>query len=121
MSWLLLAIIIVSTTAGEVLQAMGMRRHGEIHDFRPGALGRAAAVLARGWQIPVAIFSMAISFFAFMSLLSTTSMSFAVPATAASAALETALAKFLLKETIGWRRWLGAGLVVCGVALLRPS
>jgi hypothetical protein len=36
-----------ATTAGEVLQAAGMRRHGEIRDFRPGAIGRALAVLAR--------------------------------------------------------------------------
>ena len=36
----LVAIIVLATTIGEVLQAMGMKHHGEIHDFRPGALGR---------------------------------------------------------------------------------
>ena len=41
MKWLLIAIIVGATTVGEVLQALGMRRHGEIRDFRPGALGRA--------------------------------------------------------------------------------
>ena len=31
---------------------------------------------------------------------------------------ETVLAKYLLKEQVGWKRWAGAGLVACGVALL---
>ena len=47
MRWVAIAIIVAATTVGEVLQAMGMRRHGEIRDFRPGAIGRALALLAR--------------------------------------------------------------------------
>ena len=43
MKWLLVALMVGATTAGEVLQAAGMRRHGEIRDFRPGAIGRALA------------------------------------------------------------------------------
>ena len=61
---------------------------------------------------------MAVSFFAFMSLLSISELSFAVPATAVTYVLETALAKFLLRERICWGRWAGASLVACGVALL---
>ena len=70
MKWLLIAIIVAATTAGEVLQAMGMRRHGEIRDFRPGALGRALAVLARNRFVIGSVVAMAVSFFAFMGLLS---------------------------------------------------
>ena len=44
MRWLLIGIIVAATTAGEVLQAAGMRRHGEIRDFRPGAIGRGGAL-----------------------------------------------------------------------------
>ena len=47
MKWLSIGIIVAATTVGEVLQAAGMRRHGEIRDFRPGAIGRALALLAR--------------------------------------------------------------------------
>ena len=47
MIWVLVAVMVGATTAGEVMQAAGMRRHGEIRDFRPGAIGRALAVLAR--------------------------------------------------------------------------
>ena len=55
MKWVLVSIIVLATTAGEVLQAMGMRHHGEIHDFRPGALGRVASALAQSWHILASI------------------------------------------------------------------
>lgn len=116
--WLLVATIVAATTAGEVLQAIGMRKHGELHDFRPSALGRLLAMLARNKYIIASVVSMAISFFAFMALISVADLSFAVPATAISYVLETILAKYLLKEQISWGRWAGASLVACGVALL---
>src|SRR5258705_750541 len=101
MKWALVTIIVLATTAGEVLQAMGMKRHGEIHDFRPGALGRVISTLARCRYILAAIFAMAVSFFAFMALVSVTELSFAVPVTAASYIFETILAKYMLQEYIG--------------------
>ena len=118
MSWFLVALIVIATTLGDVLQTVGMKRHGEIRDFRPGALGRAAATLARNWMIMIAIAMMAVSFFAFLTLLSIADLSFAVPATAASYVAETIVAKYLLKERVNWKRWAGAGLVAGGVALL---
>jgi drug/metabolite transporter (DMT)-like permease len=118
MKWALVTIIVLATTAGEVLQAIGMRRHGEIHDFRPGALGRVASALAQSRYILAAIFAMAVSFFAFMALVSMAELSFAVPVTAASCILETIFAKYLLKERIGRTRWAGVLLVAAGVALL---
>jgi drug/metabolite transporter (DMT)-like permease len=116
--WLLVAIIVAATTIGEVLQAVAMKRHGEIHDFRPGAIGRLVAILARNKFVAVSVAAMAVSFFAFMALLSISDLSFAVPATAATYVIETILAKYLLKENVGTGRWAGAALVACGVALL---
>lgn len=118
MKWFLIGIIVFATTLGEVLQALGMKRHGEIRDFRPGALGRVFSLLARNGYIVASVVCMAASFFAFMSLVSIADLSFAVPATAVSYVLETVLAKYVLKERVGWSRWAGAGLVACGVALL---
>lgn len=118
MNWILVTVIVICTTVGEVLQSAGMKHHGEIHDFRPGALGRVASALAGNRYIVSAVIAMAISFFAFLVLISVSDLSFAVPATAATYVLETVLAKYLLKEQIGWPRWAGALLVTCGVALL---
>ena len=118
MNWLLVAIIVVATTTKDILQAIAMKRHGEIHDFRPGALGRLLRLLARNRIIVVSVFCSAVSFFAFLRLVSTADLSFAVPASAGTVVLETILAKLVLKEHVEVLRWTGAGLVACGVALL---
>jgi drug/metabolite transporter (DMT)-like permease len=118
MKWLLIGIIVASTTIGEVLQAFGMRRHGEIRDFRPGAIGRTAALLVRCRFVIGSVVAMAVSFFAYMALLTVSDLSFAVPATAITYVLETVMARVVLKERVNWLRWAGASLVVCGVALV---
>jgi len=118
MKWLLVLLMVAATTAGEVLQAAGMRRHGEIHDFRPGAISRAIALLARNRFVIGSVIAMAVSFFAFMKLLSITDLSFAVPVSAVTYVMETVLAKYVLKERVNALRWAGATLVVCGVALV---
>ena len=118
MRWVLIGIIVAATTVGEVLSAAGMRRHGEIRDFRPGAIGRAMALLARNRFVIGSVAAMAVSFFAYMGLLTVSELSFAVPATAVTYVLETILAKYVLNERVNWVRWAGASLVICGVALV---
>lgn len=118
MKWTLIAIMVGTTAIGEILQSAGMKRQGEISDFRPSALGRAAASLARNRFVIGSAFCMAASFFAFMKLLSVTTLSFAVPVSAVTYALETVMAKYLLKERVNWLRWAGAALVMCGVVLV---
>ena len=118
MKFLFVAIIVAATTAGEVMQAMGMRRHGEIRDFRWGALGRALALLARNRFVIASVAAMAVSFFANLGLLTVADLSFAVPATAATYVFETVLARYVLREHVNWLRWAGASLVIGGVALI---
>jgi drug/metabolite transporter (DMT)-like permease len=100
MQWLLVAAIVVCTACADLLQAHGMRRGG-----------------AR-WKVPLSILFLALSFFSFTQLLRIADLSFAVPATAASLVVETALARPVLSERVGWRRWGGAALAAIGVALL---
>jgi drug/metabolite transporter (DMT)-like permease len=116
--WVFISIIVAATTVGEILQALGMRQHGEIRDFHPGAIGRAVRMLARNWMVPASIVAMAVSFFAYIGLLTWTELSFAVPVTAVTYALETVLAKYVLREHVSALRWAGALLVVSGVALI---
>ena len=118
MKWMLVAVMVAATTIGEVLQAAGMRKHGEIRDFSPNALGRAMAALVRNRFVIGGVIAMAVSFFTFIKLLSVSDLSFAVPVSAVTYALETLLAKYVLKEHVSARRWAGAALVICGVALV---
>jgi drug/metabolite transporter (DMT)-like permease len=116
--WLLVAIVVTATVASDLLQAYEMKRLGEVRDFRPSALGRMFAAVLRRRLLILAVGCMAVSFFAFLQLLSMADLSFAVPATAATYVLETLLAKLVLREHVVWQRWAGAGLVACGVLLL---
>ncbi|MGH9671778.1 MAG: EamA family transporter [Bryobacteraceae bacterium] len=101
MKWVLLLVVVSSAAAGDLLQRFALRTSP-----------------VRWFLLAVAMASMAISFFAFLKLLSRTDLSFAVPATAATLVLETSLARLLLKERVDGRRWAGASLVAAGVLLL---
>ncbi|MBI3681685.1 MAG: EamA family transporter [Acidobacteria bacterium] len=118
MKWLLVATVVTATALSDLLQALEMKRQGEIQDFRPSALGRLFTGLLRRRLLILAVACMAVSFFSFLKLLSIADLSFAVPATAATYILETFLAKIVLKEPVAWQRWLGATLVASGVLLL---
>ena len=117
-TWFLLTLMVLSTVLGDLLQSVEMKRYGEIKEFHPRRLGRVAAALARKKFLILAIGLMAVSFFAFMTLLETADLSFAVPASAATLVFETILARIVLKEQVDSRRWAGACLVAFGVALL---
>ena len=116
-AWLLLFVMVGCTVAGDLLQSQQMKRHGEVC-FRNGRLASALSALCRNAYLALAILFMAVSFFTFLKLLTVADLSFAVPASAASFVLETIFAKVLLKERIDRKRWAGAALVACGVALL---
>ncbi len=118
MKWVLVVMCILATTVGDVFRSLGMRHHGEIHDFRPGAIGAMLAAIARNWMVIVSTCAMAVSFFSFMKLVSIAPMTFAVPMSAATFIPETLLARFFLRENVDWRRWTGIGLIVIGVVFI---
>ena len=95
-----------------------MRDHGEIHDFRPGAVAGVIAWLARDFSMLIGILAQAVSFFSFAALLGVADLSFAVPATALGNVAKTLFAKIFLREHVCWRRWAGVLLVSFGVFLV---
>jgi len=115
---LLLAIVVIGTTVGDLCCSTGMKQQGEINDYSLGSIVHLIGDVVRNPFILAGIPAMAISFFALIALISTTALSFAVPATASSYIVEVTLAKYVLKEEIHWRRWVGAALVTVGIALL---
>lgn len=112
MTWALVAGVVFSTAAADILQAREMQQQSR------SGIGQAAASLFRRPLLMVSIMFMALSFFSFLALLRISDLSFAVPATAVSFVLETALARWYLKERVDARRWTAALLVASGVALL---
>jgi drug/metabolite transporter (DMT)-like permease len=117
MKWILLSIIVVATVLGDLLQSYEMKRSGEQAVDARGLAKLLRMIVSRRYLF-LSVVAMAISFFAFMALVQIAPLSFAVPASAATFVLETALAKVVLKEKVGLRRAAGAVLVLGGVVLL---
>ena len=115
---LLLTVVVLAGTGGDVVVTRVMKKvaHGERWTWRiaPQRVGRA---LAQG-QMWMGIGLMALSFFAFIMVLSWAEVSFVVPATAANYIAGAFGAKFLLKERVSKARWAGVLLVAAGVALV---
>src|SRR5438093_12286591 len=100
MKWLLVGVIVLCNTSGDLLNTLGMKRHGEVREFNLHGLASLLASLARNCYVLGGVVAMGVSFFALLSLLSIADVSFAVPATAASYPVETLLAKYVLKEHV---------------------
>lgn len=116
--WGLVGVMVICNSLGDVLNTAGMKRWGELEHLQPSHFVHMVKAIFHNPLVLAGLGVNAVSFFALLALLSIASVSFAVPATAASYLLETMLAKYVLKEQVSWRRWLGATCVACGVLLL---
>ena len=112
MKWTLVLAIVFSTIVCDYLQSSAMKEHGEVSS--PEVLPR----LFGQWRLAVSVVFMALSFFSFTQLLAIADLSFAVPATALTIPAETLMARYVLHETVGLRRWTGAVCVALGVLFL---
>ncbi len=117
--WRLAALTSICNTIGDVLNTAGMKREPEVEKLNLHSLIAMLSRIVRNPLVIGGVASLTAGFLAMMSLLSIANVSFAVPATAISFVLETLLAKYILKEDVGLRRWAAATLVACGVILLQ--
>lgn len=117
----MVAAIVLSATAGDVLIAAAMRGIGDLDDIRAarGLSGAIFAVLGSG-RFLAGVTWMAISFFALLFSLSHADVSLIAPAAGSLTFVSNAVAaKWILHENVDRRRWLAAVFVCCGVALLK--
>ena len=115
---LLLLLIVMAGTSGELCVTRAMKTIGEVTNFRPAALVR---VLVRAIQVPwmwLGVGLMTIAFFALLGALSIENVSFVVPVTALSYAAGALGGEFFLGERVSRRRWVGVALVCVGVTLV---
>ena len=118
MRWLWVFVTVIGGIAGDLLNARGMARGGEIQNVGPRGLASVVRYIATNPLVLSGIACDAVSFGALLALLSTTTLSFAVPVTALSTIFKTALAQWCLNERVTWRRWAGAVLVAAGIVLI---
>ena len=115
---LLLCVIVVAGTGGELCVTRAMKQIGEVIDFRPAALVRfILRALTVGWMW-MGIALMTIAFFALLTTLSFENVSFVVPVTALSYAAGAMGAVLFLRERISAQRWIGVFIVCIGVTIV---
>lgn len=118
MESLLLFLIVIAGTGGELCTSRAMKNLGEVHDFGPKGLARFVWRAARQGWMWFGILMSAIAFGALLAMLSMQDVSFVVPVTALSYAAGAAGARLLLGEHISRERWLGIAVVCVGVTLV---
>jgi drug/metabolite transporter (DMT)-like permease len=117
----MVAIIVLTATAGDVSMASAMRAVGDLDRIKAarGLRGAIWAVVSEG-RFLAGVVWMALSFFALLFSLSHADVSLIAPAAGSLTFVSNALAaKYLLHENVDRRRWLAAVFVCCGVALLK--
>jgi bacterial/archaeal transporter family protein len=116
-AWLTILIIVLTDAASDICVTRGMKQVGAIHKVRSREILRLIRRACRTPILGLGICCSAISFFAFLWLLSWTDLSFAVPATALIYVFSTLGARFILHEKVTRARWAGSVLICIGVAL----
>ena len=117
----MVAAIVLTATAGDVLMAAAMRGIGDLDDIKAvrGLRGAIAAVLSSG-RFLGGVACMALSFFSLLFALSHADVSLIAPAAGSLTFVSNAIAaKWFLGENVDRRRWIAAVFVCCGVALLK--
>lgn len=118
MTVLMIALVVLGGSIGDVFITKGMKQVGEIATLNARELLRIAVrALTNKWFL-VGLFFMALSFFSFLAVLSWADLSLVLPATSISFVITTIGAKFYLQEKISLVRWAGIVLVCIGVALI---
>ncbi len=115
---LLIALIVLTDAAGDVLLTRGMKQVGDVSGTR------LKEVISTAWKVITnrcflfAIFLLCFTFVSFLTVLSWADLSLVFPATSLVYLVSTLGAKFILKEPISVLRWGGIALVCAGVALI---
>src|SRR6202167_4964383 len=112
----ILLFVVLTGTGGEIALAHAMQIVGEVQTL---GLRDVLRVVARAFSIAwlwLGVGLMAVSFFAFLTMLSWYEVSFVVPATSLAYVAGAIGAWVLLHEHLSAGRWAGILLICCGVA-----
>ncbi len=113
----ILTLVVVTGTGGEICLTHAMKLLGEAHDFRPRAIASFVLRAMRVSWLWLAVLLMAASFFSFLAMLSWFPVSFVIPATSLAYVAGAFGAKIFLGERLNATRWAGILLICFGVAM----
>lgn len=119
-TWAAIGLIVIASTAGDVLLSRAMKKVGHVGDLRRqhGLLSVIGRVLSTPTFLP-GVLAMAVGFYSLLFALSWGNLSLVAPASASLTFIGNAVAaRIFLHEHVGRRRWIAALLVAGGVALM---
>ena len=115
---LLLVFFICCSTGGEIAMTHGMKQVGEPENFQPMTLLRFLGRAVKSGWFWLSLPMLAASFYSLLVLLSWAPLSVVIPASAFNYVVGTLGAKYILKEQVSRKRWMGVVMVSVGVALV---
>ena len=115
-AWAGIASIVVTATAGDVLQARAMKEIGDLGAIRrSGGMLQVVRRVVSSSRFMLGLLFMALAFFSLLVTLSWDDVSVVGPASASLTFIANAFAaKLFLKERVDHRRWLAAAFVAGG-------
>ena len=119
-TWSAIAMVVTTSTAGDILLAKAMRQIGDLGQLRQkkGIFAVASRVLGSATFL-LALLFMTMAFFSLLIGLSWADVSLVGPAAASLTFVTNAVAaRIFLKEDVDRRRWFAAILVAAGVLLI---
>ncbi len=119
-TWGAIFVIVVASTAGDVLLSRAMKQVGDVHElWRKRGLFAVVGRTLRNTYFLIGILTMAVAFYSLLLGLSWGDVSLIAPASASLTFIGNAIAaKIFLRERVDHLRWTAALLVAGGVALL---
>ncbi len=119
-TWLGIGAIVVTATAGDVLQSGAMKQLGDLGAIRrTRGIAEVVRRVASSPRFLLGLLFMALAFFSLLVTLSWADVSVVGPASASLTFIANAVAaRVFLKEQVDGRRWLAACFVAGGVAFL---
>ena len=119
-TWGAILLIVVTSVTGDVLLSHAMKTVGDVGAlYRRSGLVKVLGSVLGNFHFVIGIVAMAVAFFSLLFALSWGDVSLVAPASASLTFVGNAIAaRIFLHERVDRRRWMAAGLVACGVALL---
>lgn len=116
MEYVLIAIVVTLTSAGQVLQKLGADRGLK----NAKSVSQVFYALFQ-WEIILAIICLSSAIAVWLVVLYLMDVSKAFPFISLGFVVVLLFARFYLKENIPWNRWLGVVFIIAGISLLAQT
>lgn len=117
-TYVLILLMVVFSSAGNLFLSMGMKRIGAVEDLEPAALAATFLGAITSGMIWLGIACLLLYFVCNLAVLTWADFSFVRPTTAVGYLFAALLGLLVLHETVPPTRWLGIALICCGVILV---